>query len=153
MLPYNNLLPILRYKTSDGPPLPTVILNIKCEEQIRGNKYKLRGSLEKDTTGVYKLDPDYRDKMKPKSEAGNAVYPKNDLDLKPYFNHWIAGKDHSDYKNQNKFNNRFLLYGRPQLGKTGVFLQLGYLLWAEVNTNILSKIQKKGLLGIIFLDK
>ena len=123
-----------RYKTSDGPPLPTVLLNIKCEEQIRGNKYKLRGSLEKDTTGVYKLDPDYKDKMKSKTVAGNEVYPKNDLDLKPYFQHWVAGKDHVDSKNQGnkKFKNRFLLYGRPQLGKTGVFLHLGYLIWQKV---------------------
>ena len=42
---------------------------------------------------------------------------------------WKAGKDHCDLENQKTFQNRYLLIGRPQIGKTGVFLHVAYSLW------------------------
>ena len=56
-------------------------------------------------------------------------YPENETDLKIYREKWIAGKEHYDFKNKTKFKNRYLLYGRPQLGKTLVCFHLLYILW------------------------
>ena len=60
--------------------------------------------------------------------------PNNETDLQPYRTHWLAGNDHYDYNNpeENKCQNRVMLVGRPQLGKTGVFLYLWYLLWKHL---------------------
>ena len=93
--------------------------------------------------GIPSLDPDYKpDNMSTKVDR-NDRYPKNEGDFEPYNRYWCAGKDHYDHKYQNinlnknytkqlpkdpsRSNhsvanwNRFLLYGRPQIGKTGVF--------------------------------
>ena len=109
------------------------------------------------TSGFYSMKPDYENKMiedpdakkkrkvKSKSKAHSndenndeidtKGKPKNDYDLETYSRGWIAGSDHYDKKNTiySKYQNKYLLYGRPQLGKTGVYLQIGYLIWKKLN--------------------
>ena len=91
---------------------------------------------------MFRLPPDYVLKMYPRGKKGkgddedrsaaeSGKIPNNETDLKPYMTHWLAGDDHYDSNNpeKNKCENRVMLVGRPQLGKTGVFLYLWYLLW------------------------
>ena len=75
-------------------------------------------------------------------------FPVDDRDLSSYIQKWEAGKNHCDYKNTVKCDNRYLfrliyrlsivlycrylLFGLTQFGKTGVFLHLGYLLWQRI---------------------
>ena len=63
-----------------------------------------------------------------KKSGTKKQFPKDDLDLTPYKS-WIAGKEHCDYGNIGQRGNRYLLVGRPQIGKTGAFMHLAYLIW------------------------
>ena len=98
------------------------------------------------TSGFFKMKPDYEKQMfedpeikkKRKAKSKSKVeedevlttyYPRDDYDLKTYTMYWESGHDHYDIKNKKKFGNRYLLYGRPQLGKTGVLLEIGFLIW------------------------
>ena len=146
-----------RWKSDDDPPLPTVLLSHPAKEQLLKNIRRTRNLNRKyHTSGIHLLSPDYSTKMRlparsarenkemehededevedePNVPSSGKGFPRDDNDLKPY-RHWWAGKEHCDHKNTEaeKDKNRFLLYGRPQLGKTGVFLQLTYLLWCLV---------------------
>ena len=93
-------------------------------------------------SGVFKLPPDTNKRMvaikrnkndivpgRGETEADSGKLPNNEFDLKPYHSYWEAGQDHYDYGNNVKHQNRFLLFGRPQIGKTGVFLYLAKLIW------------------------
>ena len=112
-----------RYKCEGDPPLPTVIVSKEAEQQLHTVK-KLRKQRNK-PSGVYLLDPDYRKFMQP---SGRKDFPNSESDLKPY-QKWIACGSHWDVGNTSTADNRYLLVGRPQIGKTGVFLQLALLLW------------------------
>ena len=84
-------------------------------------------------------DPDIKKKRRAKSKSKvdeedeilTTYYPRDDYDLDTYTKYWESGPDHYDSKNKikKKFENRYLLYGRPQLGKTGVLLEIGFLIW------------------------
>ena len=84
-----------------------------------------------DSNGIYKLDPDYPDYMK--KGGAKKQFPTDDLDLTPYKT-WIAAKEHKgkeskehcDYGNIELCENRYLLVGRPQIGKTGAFMHLAF---------------------------
>lgn len=112
-----------RYKCEGDPPLPTVIVSKEAEQQLHSVK-KLRKQRNK-PSGVYLLDPDYRKFMQP---SGRKDFPNSESDLKPY-QKWIACGSHWDVGNTSTADNRYLLVGRPQIGKTGVFLHLALLLW------------------------
>ena len=60
--------------------------------------------------------------------------PVDDHDIAKYSSSWCAGKKHFDYENSNRYANRFLLYGRPQLGKTGVLLHVGFLAFKQTGS-------------------
>ena len=66
--------------------------------------------------------------MKPSEKGGTDDFPKSESDLKPY-KKWTACGKYWDVGNTELLNNRYLLVGRPQIGKTGVFLHLALLLW------------------------
>ena len=125
-----------RYISPGDPPLPTVIVSAAAESQL----VSARSTRQK---GVYSLNPDYMPKFmqKPKemckteySKGSKMENPANDFDLAPY-KKYEAGREknteHCDYANKEQLDNRYLLIGRPQIGKTGVFLHLAYLLWHE----------------------
>jgi hypothetical protein len=61
-------------------------------------------------------------------------YPAEVFDTSPYRKYWSAGAKHFDHdRREAKNKRRFLLMGRPQIGKTGAFLHLVYLLWKTIN--------------------
>eukprot|EP01043_Picozoa_sp_COSAG02_P048824 COSAG02_NODE_4840_length_4918_cov_35.030712_1_plen_1132_part_10 len=69
----------------------------------------------------------------------NLVYyhPLDDFDTETYRTNWDAGEGNADYKPDDPAiwrdnPSRFALVGRPQIGKTGVFLHLIYLLYQVV---------------------
>merc|ERR1712016_8271 len=77
--------------------------------------------------GIRTLDPDYPGKMVNQQKKTTVQKkPQYDGDFAPYLKYWGPGKNNMDQNNQiqEKSNNRFLLYGRPQIGKTGAFLHL-----------------------------
>ena len=71
--------------------------------------------------------------MKPSEQGGADNYPTDDSNLNPYHK-WAACGKHWDVGNTEKAENRYLLVGRPQIGKTGVFLHLAFLIWREVGS-------------------
>ena len=105
--------------------MPTVIVSGTAERQLHDVK-RLRKQRNK-PSGVYLLDPDYRKYMQP---SGRKDFPSSESDLKPY-QKWIACGRHWDVGNASKADNRYLLVGRPQIGKTGVFLHLAFRVWRE----------------------
>ena len=95
---------------------------------------------QKKATGVYKLKPDYAHFMKPVEKGRRKAdeYPSSDFDLDPYRKKWVASCDSRlascDLGNKETCRNRYMLVGRPQIGKTGVFLHLAFLLWQKVGS-------------------
>eukprot|EP00729_Bicosta_minor_P021501 gene21501-21293_t len=74
-----------------------------------------------------------------KKKGAKDVFPTagNEFDTACYREHWNATDKHFDFEGakQNDWCNnprRFLLFGRPQIGKTGAFLHLIFLLWKEI---------------------
>merc|ERR1712062_903590 len=57
--------------------------------------------------------------------------PKAEFDLEPY-KQWYAGKNHRDFGNTRQDKTIHLLMGRPQIGKTGAFLWIGFYLWKAI---------------------
>ena len=62
------------------------------------------------------------------------ILPTSDFDLEPYRKKWKATEDSCDLGNEETCKNRYMLIGRPQIGKTGVFLTISYLLWQKVGS-------------------
>ena len=107
------------------------------------------------TSGLFHITPDFNNKMRlqnPKKgkksdslvreddEGAEGILPSSskkpvdDHDIKTYSSHWWAGTKHYDYENLERHSSRFLLYGRPQLGKTGVLLQTAFLIYKQVGS-------------------
>ncbi len=74
--------------------------------------------------------PDQSDKISPDTKPKKLPIDEFSA-LSTYRNHWRVEKKHYDWKNTEVFPRRFLLVGRPQIGKTGAFLHLVYLLWRK----------------------
>ena len=100
--------------------LPTVLLSRKAYKKLFSRK----------KNGVCKLNPDYP-KFMTTEEKTKKTFPKDDVELAPY-KCWIAGKEHCDHENNKTHRNRYLLIGTPQVGKTGAFLHLAFLLWGNM---------------------
>ena len=130
-----------RYKNSDD--LPTILVSRVASTEIFPRKRESRKRLTTilnnssqsyvetsgvaDSNGVHKLTPDYPHYMK-HIKGTKKNKPCDDLDLSPYKS-WFAGKRHCDKGNLETYKNRYLLVGRPQIGKTGAFLHLAFLIW------------------------
>merc|ERR1711892_271841 len=114
-----------RYRLSIEDDLPTILVSKMANKKLHPRKTRSAFSKENTTQGVFTLDPDYNKYMIPSSAKS---IPSNDFDLIPYFS-WKAGKKHCDVDNTTIYKNRYLLVGRPQIGKTGAFLHLAYLIW------------------------
>ena len=123
-----------RYDSSDSSDdLPTILVSKIANEKLLPRKTVKRQSTASSQTsnGIYKLDPDYKKYMLP-NKAKKQV-PADHFDLSPYKD-WDAGKSHFDCDNPpgKTSKNRYILIGRPQIGKTGAFLRLAFLLWEQV---------------------
>jgi hypothetical protein len=102
-------------------PFPTVLVGKKCHTQLLGYG-KTRSQKQ-----IFQLLPDNEKKMTPK---GKKEFPESEeAALTFYRKHWKAGEEHYDFENVAVNERRFLLVGRPQIGKTGAFLHLVELLW------------------------
>ena len=117
-----------RYKCDGDPPLPTVIVSQAAEKQLLEHDFRYLRQGRFKPSGVYKLRPDYQIYMKPSEQGGKEDYPNDESNLRPY-QRWTACGRHWDAGNTESLDNRYLLVGRPQIGKTGVFLHLALLLW------------------------
>jgi len=69
--------------------------------------------------------------------SGRKMLPLDEFTaLSTYRKFWKANIEHYDYGNKAACDRRFLLVGRPQIGKTGAFLHLVYLLWREYGREV-----------------
>ena len=96
-----------------------------------------RRERQRKATGVFNLKPDYDHFMKPVEKGKRddpGILPTSDFDLEPYRKKWKATEDSCDLGNEETCKNRYMLIGRPQIGKTGVFLTISYLLWQKVGS-------------------
>ena len=129
-----------RHKDADTEP-PTILVSkpldfkLSTEDRKKGQK-----------KGILRLPPDYPHIMKKptalqlKKYPDEKIYPESEGDLEVY-SKWSANmkvnKDkedtyHCDYQNKEVYKNRFLLSSPPQAGKTGVYLNLGELIWSQL---------------------
>ena len=124
----------------------TILVSSILENQLN-TKVRKKGQRK----GILRLPPDYPHCMKKPTakelgkEVDKEIYPSVENDLKVY-SKWSAGmkreKDketkewkeakHYDHGNSKQYKNRFLLSAPPQSGKTGVYLQLGRLIWESL---------------------
>ena len=124
-----------RYVAEGDPPLPTVLVSQAAKTQLQDHERRVLRSRQrqKKATGVFKLNPDYPKVMKPigGGRRTDQEFPTSDFDLKPYRQRWEAAEKSCDFQNEETYPNRYILFGRPQIGKTGVFLHLAFLLWEK----------------------
>ena len=122
-----------RYVVEGDPPLPTVLVSHAARTQLQDHERRVlrNRQRQKKATGVFKLNPDYPKVMKPAGGGRRTEleFPTSDFDLKPYRQRWEAAEKSCDFQNEETYPNRYVLFGRPQIGKTGVFLALAFLLW------------------------
>ena len=127
-----------RYVAKGDPPLPTVLVSQAAKTQLQDHERRVLRSRQKQkkATGVFKLNPDYPKVMKPigGGRRTDQEFPTSDFDLKPYRQRWEAAEKSCDFQNEETYPNRYILFGRPQIGKTGVFLHLAFLLWEKVGS-------------------
>jgi hypothetical protein len=91
--------------------------------------------------GIVGIDPDGSGKMKCLGRKDSSKYPTDEFDLTAYREHWQAGRQSVDWHGHPENPDRctdwcspqhFLLFGRPQIGKTGAFLHLVFLLHRHI---------------------
>ena len=130
-----------RYVSDSDPELPTILASVKLHQDLQAK----RGG----RVGLLKHDPSRPDLMRcVRRGRGKECYPDITLDhpegdTSPYRQHWSAGRKHFDHGMQASSNGtstsqawvhnprRFALVAAPQIGKTGAFLHLVYLLWSK----------------------
>jgi hypothetical protein len=114
---------------TDEYPFPIVLVGAECATQLYGDG-KTRSQKKEQ---LLQLHPDEKMEKAGKREK----YPEDEFNaLKIYRTHWKAKSGHYDYENAAPNARRFLLVGRPQIGKTGAFLHLVYLLWRKYGREV-----------------
>eukprot|EP01047_Picozoa_sp_COSAG01_P049324 COSAG01_NODE_4882_length_4653_cov_5.709550_2_plen_850_part_00 len=114
---------------------PVILVGTGCMHKLKNRQHRRGKQVD---PGILTIDPD-PDKMAP-VDSNNRQHPKpeeGEFDTTKYREHWKATKPHFDAGNQSKAGwiqnpRRFLLFGLPQIGKTGAYLHLIYLLWGAV---------------------
>jgi hypothetical protein len=116
------------FRYAEPESCPLVLVGQECANQLDASRT--------DCAELLGLKPD--EKMN--ARTATSKYPRTEFepddpgvrhDLKVYREAWKAAKEHYDFDNgtDNQNPRRFLLIGRPQIGKTGAFLRLLELLW------------------------
>ena len=138
-----------RYARSDVDVLPTVILGHKGFEQVMKPEglreakpdSNMRRGVSSDArtqhTQLYATGTLLVPAVPPVSQANamkgsSADYRTNFEPTERHFDHKHAGEVDPEWRDNPR---RFLLIGRPQIGKTGVFLWLVWLLWQRLNAS------------------
>jgi hypothetical protein len=121
---------------------PVVLVGQICANQLVASQeaaVRSTRSQRTDCAELLGLKPD----EKLNSRTATPKYPQTEfddrgvrLDLEYYRREWKAAKEHYDFNNgtDNQSPRRFLLIGRPQIGKTGAFLRLLELMWDWCST-------------------
>ena len=131
-----------RYVSDNDPELPTILASVKLHQDLQAK----RGG----RVGLLKHDPSRPDLMRcVRRGRGKECYPDiasdhPEGDTSPYRKHWSAGPKHFDHGKLASTTGastslsmwlhnprRFALVAAPQIGKTGAFLHLVYLLWSK----------------------
>jgi hypothetical protein len=117
-----------RYAKPESCPL--VLVGQECANQLVAPQVRTRSQC----ADIVGLKPD--EKMNARTASAKRPSTEYDergvrVDLEVYRDEWKAAKEHYDFDNgtDNQSPRRFLLIGRPQIGKTGAFLRLLELLW------------------------
>jgi hypothetical protein len=139
-------------KRDDLYPMPVILVPTTCFDKLR----RKRG----DRLGLLRFAPDCK-MQRPK---GPQTYPEDEADLEVY-RQWHAGSKHFDSQwsaeepcttlqatAERQNPRRFLLIGRPQIGKTGAFLHLAYLLWHELGEPALDTVHEEPVSDISSSD-
>jgi hypothetical protein len=115
-----------------GEQVPIILIGSGCMQQLK----QPRGTRP---AGLISIDPD-KDKME-SIDSKVKVFPGNEFETAVYREHWQAKDTHFDWHGHTVNPNpredwcsnprRFLLFGRPQIGKTAAYQHLIYLLWKE----------------------
>ena len=108
-----------RYK-SENVKLPTILVSESLRRQMLGAN-----------EGIFKLPPDNTYSMT--HNVYTPPKPEDEFNLEPY-KMWSAGENHRDYNNERQDETIHLLMGRPQIGKTGIFLWIGFYLWKAIGS-------------------
>ena len=131
---------VCRYKDDDLKqyPLPTVFVSNVCKDTIMSIRNPKPGEEKTETIFVPPANSEKMFCTKNKSSQ----YPRHAVNLRYYQENFLPGKKNIDNTNEilNKFKNRFLLYGRPQCGKTGSFLELIYQIWQKIKSTAIGKL-------------
>jgi hypothetical protein len=109
-------------------PLPTILVSAVCYS-ILGSK---RGGKQRQ---LLQKVPDKNDSMRRRVKSCMTTHPEHEFDMSTYRKCFEAGPKHFDYLEEGERPTntmRFVLMGKPQIGKTGVYLHFIYLIWDAV---------------------
>ena len=120
---------VCRYKDEDLEkyPLPTVFISRACKDAIMSI---VKSKADQKNVDITLIPPANSEKMLlAKNKTSNTA--KNHIDLNYCLENYLPGKKNMDNSNttKEKFRNRYLLFGRPQCGKTGTFLEIIRKIW------------------------
>ena len=116
-------------------PFPIVLVGAKCLHQIVPRS----GTRAATSQQLINLLPDTATEItiQTNENGGKTMLPENESTaLSTYRKFWKGNVEHYDYGNNDTCDHRFLLVGRPQIGKTRAFLHLVYLLWREYGREV-----------------
>ena len=114
---------------------PVILVGTGCMQKLTNRRQRAGKKVD---PGILTIPPD-PDKMAP-VDSKNPQYPtaeEGEFDTAVWRRHWRATTKHFDADGQDKDgwtdnSRRLLLFGLPQIGKTGAYLHLIYLLWEAV---------------------
>ena len=112
-----------------------IIIGTGCMQKLINFRHRKGKKVD---PGILTIPPD-PGKMMP-INSKDLQYPtveEGEFNTEVYRQHWQATPKHFDEDRQHKDGwtknlRRFLLFGLPQIGKTGAYLHLIYLLWEAI---------------------
>jgi len=116
-----------------------VLVGAKCLHQIVPRSGVSGATRTATSQQLINLLPDMATKITIRTDmnSGRKMLPLDEFTaLSTYRKFWKANIEHYDFGNNATCERRFLLVGRPQIGKTGAFLHLVYLLWQEYGREV-----------------
>ena len=116
-----------------------MLVGAKCLHQIVPRSGASGSTRTATSQQLINLLPDMATKITIRTDVNGGrkkLPPDESTALSTYRNYWKANIEHYDFENEDICDRRFLLVGRPQVGKTGAFLHLVYLLWREYGREV-----------------
>jgi len=116
-----------------------VLVGAKCLHQIVPRSGVSGATRTATSQQLINLLPDMATKITIRTDVNGGTKrlpPDESTALSTYRIFWKVNVEHYDYGNKDDCDRRFLLVGRPEIGKTGTFLHLVYLLWREYGREV-----------------